>query len=124
MPQNLAQLTSSDAVAEAIHECDELGQEPFLKKYGLKHSRVYALRHKGHLYDSKAIAGVSFGKQHGTPLKASGFSGGAATVVRVLTALGFSNFFSAHPGEYLVAGKTYFRTRMVELFGDQLQTGI
>jgi 5-methylcytosine-specific restriction protein A len=124
MPTNLSLLTSVDAVNEAIQECDELGREPFLKKYGFKHSRVYRLRHKGRLYDSKAIAGVAFGKQHGIPLKASEFSGGVATVVSVLKTLGFSNFFAAHPGEYLVSGKTYFRKDLVELFGGQLQAGI
>jgi 5-methylcytosine-specific restriction enzyme A len=124
MANSLSLLTSATAVSEAIQECDTLGREPFLKKYGFKHSRVYALRHDGRLYDSKAIAGVAFGKQHGTPLKASEFSGGAATVVPVLTGLGFADFFSAHPGEYLVASKTYFRKDLVELFGGQLQAGI
>ena len=65
-------------------------RKAFLKKYGYKYSRLYLLDYNENVYDSKAIAGVAFGKQHGTPLKANEFSGGAATVIPTLVKLGFS----------------------------------
>jgi hypothetical protein len=39
MSSKLSQLTSADAVREAIAECDLLGRDPFLKKYGFQNSR-------------------------------------------------------------------------------------
>jgi hypothetical protein len=75
----LAELTSRDAVLAAIAECDARGRETFLEQYGYKYSRLYPLKYNGRVYDSKAIVGVAYGKQHGTALKASEFSGGLAT---------------------------------------------
>ena len=117
-------LTSREAVLDAIAECDQMGRDEFLKKYGYKHSRLYPLHYEGHTYDSKAIAGVAFGKQHGTPLLAKDFSGGLATVVPTLATLGFSATAARHPVEQLVMGTTYFRKDLREQFGGQLQKGI
>lgn len=120
----LNQLTSPEAVLAAIDEFDESGRDEFLRRYGYKHSRSYLLHHAGRVYDSKAIAGVAYGKQHGTPLKSSEFSGGEATVIPCLRRLGFVAGKNEHPATQLMRGKTYFRKNLVALFGGQLQAGI
>lgn len=124
MSKLLNQLTSPESVLAAIRECDESGREEFLRRYGYKHSRSYLLHHNGQVYDSKAIAGVAYGKQHGVALKASEFSGGEATVIPCLRRLGFVAGKNEHPATQLVRGKTYFRKDLVALFGGQLQAGI
>jgi len=124
MKNRLSMLTSREAVLDAISECDKMGREGFLKQYGYKHSRLYPLHYKGNVYDSKAIVGVAFGKQHGTPLLAREFSGGAATVVPTLERLGFSARAANHPAEHLAMGAAYFRKDLREQFGGQLQKGI
>jgi putative restriction endonuclease len=89
---SLAGLTSRDAVLAAIAECDRLGQQHFLASHGYRPAREYVLEHAGRAYDSKAIAGVAYGYQHPAegPLRAADFSGGQATVRRVLAAMGFT----------------------------------
>lgn len=124
MSTKLSLLTSRDAVSAAMAECDQLGRDNFLKHYGYKFSRLYPLRHSGKTYDSKAIVGVAYGKQHGTALKARDFSGGAATVVPTLHRLGFSVSETPHPIASLVKGATYFRKDLLERYGGQLQRGI
>lgn len=124
MPANLSLLTSRKAVEEAIAECDELTRDAFLKKYRYKRSRLYPLEHNGKVYDSKAIAGVAFGKQHGTPLKSSEFSGGLATVVPLLRNLQFLIRDTAHPARVLRIGKIYYRKDLLRVYGGQLQRGI
>lgn len=124
MTKNLSLLTSADAVKAAIAECDKLGRENFLKQYGYAYSRKYPLHYNGKVYDSKAIAGVAFGKQFGAALKAKDFSGGTATVVPVLKKLGFSAIEASHPTRHLVVGQIYFRKDLVDLYGGQLQAGI
>jgi len=87
----LSDLTSREAVLAAIRECDELGRDRFLEKYGFRPARRFRLIHDGKIYDSKAIAGVAYGYQfpdHG-PLKFSEFSGGEETVRPVLERMGF-----------------------------------
>src|SRR5467141_3284394 len=107
MPAKLSLLTSVNAVKEAIAECDQIGRDAFLKKYGFSYSRLYPLHYQGRTYDSKAIAGVAFGKQHGTPLRAGEFSGCASTVVPVLRGLKFSVAETPHPVICLIKGRTY-----------------
>lgn len=124
VPANLSLLTSREAVEDAIAECDELTRDAFLKKYRYKRSRLYPLEHRGKIYDSKAIVGVAFGKQHGTPLKSSEFSGGLATVVALLRKLQFFIRDTAHPARALSIGKTYYRKDLLQLYGGQLQRGI
>lgn len=124
MTNKLSLLTSPDAVKAAMAECDQLGRENFLKQYGYKYSRLYPLHHKGKTYDSKAIAGVAYGKQHGTALRAKDFSGGVATVVPALGRLGFHVNETPHPIASLVKGTTYFRKDLLEQYGGQLQRGI
>ncbi len=77
----LSDLTSPRAVKQAIKECDLIGREEFLRKYGFSAAREYTLRYEGKEYDSKAIAGVAHGLQHAElgPLKPNEFSGGIAS---------------------------------------------
>jgi hypothetical protein len=77
MKRNIKLLTSKDVVRQAIDEYDSLGREIFLTKYGYKKSRKYYLHFNGREYDSKAILCAAYGVQHGAPLSASDFSGGA-----------------------------------------------
>lgn len=124
MSKSLLQLTSPQAVLDAIHECDAMGRDKFLRHYGYRHSRLYLLHHEGRVYDSKAIVGVAFGKQHGAPLQSTEFSGGEATVIPCLTRLGFAARKNEHPATQLVIGKTYFRKSLIEVYGGQLRAGI
>lgn len=72
-----------------LAEHDGLGRQVFLAKYGFKPARSYLVLHDGRRYDSKAIVGVAHRHVNGRALGSGDFSGGAATVVRVLTRLGF-----------------------------------
>jgi hypothetical protein len=81
-----------DSVLNAVREYDAVGREEFLRRYGFGPSKNYFLARNGHRYDSKAIAGVAhkFAVPGAGILKASEFSGGEATVARVLERLGFN----------------------------------
>lgn len=79
------------AVLAAIAEYDRVGQPAFLSRYGFEPARLYTLVHDGRAYDSKAIVGAAHGYLPGEkPLAASQFSGGEATVGRLLRRLGFT----------------------------------
>ncbi len=79
-----------EAVLAAIAEYDRLGQDEFLRRYGFDRARQYVLVHDGKRYDSKAIAVVAHGFLPGrTALTSDEFSGGKATVGRLLGRLGF-----------------------------------
>lgn len=69
------------AVLAALAEYDELGQKPFLKRYGYGRATKYQLWHDGKSYDSKAIIGAAFGHlpSHPPPLRFDEFSGGWST---------------------------------------------
>jgi len=120
----LNDLSSADAVLSAIEEYEQLGRDQFLQKYGYRAARGYLLRHNGRYYDSKAIAGVAYGNQHGSALTWGQFSGGAATVSKCLARLGFQVVKTDHPLAYLRRGVTYFRKDLVVRYGGQLQSGI
>jgi 5-methylcytosine-specific restriction enzyme A len=80
-----------EQVLAAIGEYDRLGQDEFLGAYGFHPAREYLLVYNGNAYDSKAIVGVAHGYLDGQQaLKASAFSGGEATVGRLLKDLGFA----------------------------------
>ena len=91
MPSLVSQLTSPEAVVAAIEECDQLGREAFLDKYGYGRSRQYSLRYEDREYDVKAIVGVAFGKQFPErgPLANSDLTSGLRTTVPKLRELGF-----------------------------------
>jgi 5-methylcytosine-specific restriction protein A len=91
-----------DAVLEAIGEYDGLGQDGFLARYGFDRARQYLLVHDGRRYDSKAIVGAAHGFLPGErPLTAGEFSGGEATVGRLLRRLRFT----VQVGEALTADR-------------------
>jgi 5-methylcytosine-specific restriction protein A len=87
-----ADLSSRDAVTQAIAECDRLGRETFLTKYGFGKAREYFLVIDGQRYDSKAIVGVAHAYQFpdSGPLHPDDFTGGDATVKAKLEELGFT----------------------------------
>lgn len=93
MASELARLRSPAAVQAALDEYTTLGRTAFLERYGFGKSRDYLVRnpHTGELCDSKAIVGAAYGHEHPDegPLKPADFSGGEATVVPRLHALGF-----------------------------------
>lgn len=89
------------AVLAAIAEYDQVGQEAFLSRYGFDRARLYVLVHDGKSYDSKAVVGAAHGYLPGkAALVAREFSGGEATVGRLLRKLGFT----VHVGEGLTTG--------------------
>jgi hypothetical protein len=83
-------VTSRDAVLDAIAEFDEIGREAFLVKYGFGPARDYVVAWNGKEYDSKAVLGAAHAHQHvdSEPLRSQDFSGGDETR-RTLERLGF-----------------------------------
>ena len=81
----LSKIRSPAAVQAAIDEFVQLGHTKFLERYGFGKSRDFLVRDPktGTDCDSKAIAGVAFGKQFPElgALSAESFSGGEATVL-------------------------------------------
>ena len=90
---SISKLKSPAAVVAAMKEFDTVGRTYFLEKYGFGKSREYMLRDPatGKLYDSKALVGAAYGYAFpdNGPLRSENFSGGEATVERVLVDLGF-----------------------------------
>src|SRR4051794_33898116 len=77
-----ADLDSPEAVVEAIHECEQMGEPAFLEKYGFGPSRHIRLFHDGKDYPAKAILGVAHRFQfpeHGA-LRPSEFTSGDSTI--------------------------------------------
>jgi hypothetical protein len=87
----LKDMKSRKAVYRAIIECDELGRDEFLRKYGFGTAKAYYLFDEGIYYDSKAIIGVAHGYEFPEkgPLHSFDFCGGEATVMPKLIKLGF-----------------------------------
>lgn len=121
----LNDLTSRDAVVQAMAEFDRVGRADFLSKYGFWPARSYFVTHDGRSYDSKAIAGAAYGFQFPLqgPLSANDFSGGDATVRPKLESLGFEFSGGAEPdageltSDRLTEGEIYPREELVEMFG-------
>ncbi|RWG78556.1 HNH endonuclease [Mesorhizobium sp.] len=119
-----------EAIHKAIEDFDSRGRDTFLKHYGFGRSKGYYLIHAEKLYDSKAIVGAAHGftSPGALPLRSSDFSGGEATVVRVLESLGFHVI---RPTDRVPAGlpyeigATYHRqTQIHQVFGGQERGGI
>ena len=87
----MSMIKHRQSILKAMKECDTLGQDKFLKRYGFGLARRYSLIHDGKSYDSKAIVGVAYGYENPThgPLKSSEFEGGKDRVQPSLEALGF-----------------------------------
>lgn len=105
MNRTLSDITNPAAVQATLDEFFRLGREQFLLLYGFKPARDYFVidPKTGALADSKAIVGVAYGYQYPEqgPLKPEEFSGGDATVVPLLTFLGFvvKHMGAANTGE-------------------------
>lgn len=85
------QVANRQSVLKAIRECDDVGRDDFLLKYGYRRARGHFLVYKGQEYDSKAILGVAHGIEHGeSALEPSEFSGGDSAASSILKKLGFS----------------------------------
>lgn len=119
----LADLTDRNAVLEALREYDSLGQDQFLERYGFRPAREYVIEHEGRRYDSKAIAGVAHGYQHGEQLGASDFSGGEHTVVAKLQTLGFTVGRGDQAWHY-IEGDVTTRTEIQKRYGGTIFGGI
>jgi hypothetical protein len=82
------------AIKKALAECDRLGRDEFLRRYGFHAAREYVLQYDGREYDSKAIAGVAHKFQFPAlgPLRSENFSGGigAGAAAQKLSKLGFT----------------------------------
>lgn len=105
MPIRISELSDRSAVESALDEFDAEGRDAFLARYGFGRSRTYFVEREGRQYDSKAIAGVAFGKQFSdrpTPRPAD-FSGGEQSVARALRALGFRVVEVAPPAAQISA---------------------
>lgn len=122
------------AVEAALDEFVRVGRDAFLQKYRYGPARDYFVLH--HVTrepcDSKAVVGAAYGLQfpdHG-PLRPQDFSGGQATVVRVLRGLGFDlmdapaepasnneRAWSRHENELIVAD--YLEMLLKELSGQR-----
>lgn len=83
-------LTDRSAVRSAVEEFDRIGRDAFLHEYGSGRARRYLLTTESGSYDSKAIFGVAYGYQHGTPLTSDEFSGGRTGAAGRLAELGFT----------------------------------
>ncbi|MBD3923291.1 hypothetical protein IEZ26_01550 [Nocardioides cavernae] len=120
---SLQDLTSTEAVLAAIEECDKLGRDAFLDRYGFGEARTYFLEYGGRRYDSKAIAGVAYGKQHARPLRSEEFSGGHDTVARKLTGLGF---YVTQPDRRWTTpiGAVMTKAEITSLYGGSIYGGI
>lgn len=77
-------VTERSAVLGAIAECDRLGREAFLERYGFAQSSRYALAYEGKHYDPAAIIAVAHREQHGRVLE-----GAVKGAWAVLEQLGF-----------------------------------
>lgn len=87
-----------DSVMAALAEFDRLGREAFLAKHGYQPAKRYRLRHRGRLYDSKAIFGVAYGLTNACPSpEAAAFSGGARHAAGALMRLGFTVYRGEAP---------------------------
>jgi hypothetical protein len=81
------------AVEAAMDEFVQIGRESFLLKYKFGPARDFFVLHPatGEACDSKAVVGAAYGLQFPDqgPLRVQDFSGGVATVVKLLKSLGF-----------------------------------
>lgn len=93
------------AVLQALAEYDRRGGRAFLAKHGFSVAKRYWILHEGRSYPSKAIVGVAHGylAGHSAILTSATFTGGQASVVRILRMLGFTVIDS--PGRELNVAK-------------------
>lgn len=101
-----------------------MGREAFRDHYGFGKSLDYFVRHGGKTYDSKPLIAVAFGYQYNArPLAYDEFSGGAASVQKPLSRLGFAMIDEDLPdecppflSEWLTIGEVYTREQLRQRF--------
>ena len=127
MTAALAQLTRH-AILTALDEFQRLGRDEFLRRYGYGEARDYLVVHpvSGLACDSKAIVGVAYGVQFPErgPLLPKDFSGGAATVAKLLRSLGFELTTPQDTGDAATAAnvvRAWSRQEVELLVADYLQ---
>jgi len=84
-----ADLTDRTAVEWAMAEFDRLGRDTFLHNYGYGEAREYFLVTEDGRYDSKAIFGAAYQRQHGVAVSYDEISAGKAGAAGRLAELGF-----------------------------------
>src|SRR5690349_9973918 len=91
MPIRIGALSDPACVEQALDEFDARGRDEFLAHYGFRRAKTYYVERDGRRYDSKAIAGVAYGKQFSDRAapRPSDFTGGEQSVARALRALGY-----------------------------------
>ncbi len=111
-------LTDRDAVIAALAEFDGLGRDAFLAKYGFGPATNYRIVHEGRFYDSKAIAGVAYGKQFPEEgyMHADEFAGGLNGALVPLQRLGFA-ILPIDGLPPLEVRRTYSHQELAEAFG-------
>lgn len=122
----IGELTSRQAVLEAIAACDRMGRDAFLRQYRFKRATKYVLLHEGKRYDPKAIAAVAYRNQfpERRPLTSDDFSQGP-TVRAVLRHLGFEVQNVESPSSWhLKPGDTIRRKDLHARYGGNPQGGI
>jgi hypothetical protein len=89
---SISDLSSKDAILQAIHEFDDVGRESFLRKYGFAPSRKYLLFYDFALYDTRPVIAAAHGFQFPDlgPLKPREFKGRDKAVHRKLESMGFT----------------------------------
>ena len=122
------------AIEGAMDEFVRIGRDAFLEKYRFGPARDFFVMHEptGQACDSKAVAGAAYGLEFPTegPLRPQDFSGGQATVVKLLRSLGFDltdvdisptsnrdRAWTRHENELIVAD--YLQMLMKELAGQK-----
>ena len=121
---SLLAITDRTAISRALEEFDRLGREAFLAKYGFGRSRRFFVKHRGKLYDSKAIVGAAHGYQWPKvgALGPDDFHGGEATVQKTVERLGFEMEVLSFPllvprtSEALSIGELYTREDLQAAF--------
>ena len=88
---SLSELTSREAVLSAMAECDELGRDAFLAKYGFGRAKKYMVRHAGVDYDIRALAFIAYQFQFPDrePLSRTRTASGTGSTVPAMERLGF-----------------------------------
>ena len=87
----LNDITSRQAILDAVDEFERTGRPAFLKRYGFGRARDFFLVVNGRHYNSKAIVGAAHGYQfpNDGPLTPYDSGGGKETVKPLLESLGF-----------------------------------
>lgn len=84
-----AELTDRSSVEWAMAEFDHVGRDAFLQRYGYGETKEYFFVTEKGRYDSKAIFGAAYQRQHGVAVAHDEISGGRSGDAGRLAELGF-----------------------------------